>query len=164
MLSRNYSRGEKKAKVSHVLWTLRLWPFLIKKKMWLSDVHNTLTPQKCSDPPISCRAHVCFQHSSPIRKISCLILLMLQDCSFYFSASQHIITLTKTQPRLYCSATDSWLSDAVCIKNRDCGKEMKTVSRNPFIPNRLAECSSNWSYLSKCNRWNQIATRSTGVF
>lgn len=38
---------------------------------------------------------------------------------------------------------------------------MKAVSRNPFIPTRLAECSSNWSYLPACNRWNQTAARST---
>lgn len=56
---------------------------------------------------------------------------------WHFSASQHIIALIKTQPRLYCSTIDCWLSDAVCIKNRGCGKGMKaveTTSRNPFIP------------------------------
>lgn len=37
---------------------------------------------------------------------------------WHFSASQHIIALIKTQPRLHCSATDCWLSDAVCMKKQ----------------------------------------------
>lgn len=124
--------------MSHVSWTLRLWSFLIKEKsdrVWSTPylfLREVLRSNNFIQGSFMLSAFL-----SRKKGILPYFVDVTRLQFWHFSASQHIIALMKTQPRLYCSTTDCWLSDAVCIKNRGCGKGMKavkTASRNPFIP------------------------------